>query len=127
MASSVDFSAEVNRILAEYGEEVNERMGEVVNQLAAKAVKELKAKSPVKKGAPKSGSYAKGWKVDKDKARARGLLHSATVYNSQPGLPHLLEHGHALRQGGRWEPKTEHIKPVDDALADLFRPEDLLP
>ena len=124
---AANFSDEIQKILAEYGDDVNERMGEVVNKLAQKGAKQLRANSPVDNGAPKSGSYAKGWRVEKDKAAARGLLHSATIYNSQPGLPHLLEHGHALRQGGRWEPNTEHIKPVEDELYNSFRPEDLLP
>lgn len=120
----VDFSAEIERILDEYGDEVNERMGEVVNKLAQKAVKQLRATSPVDSGAPQGGAYAKGWRVEKDKGSARGLLHSATVYNTHPGLPHLLEHGHALRQGGR-SPGNSHIKPVEDMLYNSFRPEEL--
>lgn len=124
-ATTDDFADVIARILDEYGEEVNERMGEVVNELAQKGAKQLRATSPVDEGAPQSGAYQKGWRVEKDKGDARGMLHSATIYNTHPGLPHLLEHGHALRQGGRWTPKGTHIKDVEDKIYDSFRPEDL--
>lgn len=118
-----DLAGEVEKILNEYGDEVSERMAEVVEKVAKKGVKQLKATSPVDIGAPKSGSYAKGWAVETSGKKHKQLTCSATIYNRQPGLPHLLEHGHALRQGGR-SPAKPHIKPVEDMLFDLFRPED---
>lgn len=122
--TTTDLAAEVERILAEYGDEVNEKMGEVVNKLAQKGAKQLRATSPVDASAPRSGAYAKGWTVEKDGKKHRQLRHSATIYNKEPGLPHLVEKGHALRQGGR-SPAKPHIKQVEDMLFDAFRPEDL--
>lgn len=121
--ATTDLAGEINKILEEYGDEVNTRMSEVVDKLARKGVKQLRATSPVDTGAPKSGSYAKGWTVETSGKKHRQLRCSATIYNKQPGLPHLLENGHALRQGGR-SPKIEHIKPVENLLYDSFRPED---
>lgn len=123
--STTDLAGEVEKILNEFGDEVTERMGEVVDKLAQKAAKQLRQTSPVDKGAPQSGSYARGWTVEKSGKSHRQLTVSATVYNRQPGLPHLLEHGHALRQGGR-SPAIAHIKPVEDMLYKSFRPEELL-
>ena len=118
------FEEEVQKILTKYAEEINDRMDEVVNDLGKEAVKLLKATSPVDAGAPKGGDYAKGWKLEKSGKAHRQLTHSATVYNKHAGLVHLLEHGHALRQGGR-SPAKVHVKPVEDMLYENFRPEDL--
>lgn len=119
-----NLDSEIQKILEEYGDEVSERTGELVDQLARKGVQALKSSSPVKHGAPKSGSYARCWKVETTGKGHKQLLHSSTIYNSQPGLPHLLEHGHALRQGGR-SPAIVHIQPVEDLLYSSIRPEDL--
>lgn len=124
--STIDFAEAIEKILDEFGDEVKDRMDEVVDKLAQKAAKQLRATSPVNEGAPKSGSYARGWRVEKtDKAGHSRLTSTAIVYNKEPGLPHLLEHGHALRQGGR-SPAIVHIKPVEDMLYKSFRPEELL-
>ena len=119
-----NLDSEIQKILEEYSDEVNTRTGELVDQLARKGVQALKSSSPVKSGAPKSGSYARGWKVETTGKGHKQLMHNSTIYNSQPGLPHLLEHGHALRQGGR-SPAIVHIQPVEDLLYSSIRPEDL--
>ena len=50
---------------------------------------------------------------------------AAVLYNKTDGaLTHLLEHGHALRQGGR-SPAIVHIQPVEDLLYGSIRSEDL--
>lgn len=42
---------------------------------------------------------------------------SAVIYNKkQPGLAHLLEHGHAKVGGGRTR-ALEHVLPVEEQLA----------
>ena len=42
-----------------------------------------------------------------------------TLYSKVPGLPHLLENGHAKRGGGRVPGKT-HIAPVEQELIKQF-------
>ena len=47
---------------------------------------------------------------------------TAVVYSRQPGLPHLLEKGHALRQGGRAGAHV-HIAPAEEAGIKMFEKE----
>lgn len=44
---------------------------------------------------------------------------TAIIHNTTPGLPHLLEKGHANRDGGR-TPGRVHIAPVEEELVKLF-------
>ena len=118
------FQPEIQKILDEYAEDVNMSLDEVVDKAGQKAAQLLRNTSPVDTHGKKPGAYAKGWKVEKSGKTHRQLRHSATVYNKYPGLPHLLENGHALRQGGR-SPAIVHIKPVEDAVYDSLRLEDI--
>ena len=119
-----NFKAEIQAILDEYEGEVNEHLGEVVDKAGKKAAQLLRNTSPVDVHGQKPGAYAKGWKVETSGKTHRQLRHSSTVYNKYPGLPHLLENGHALRQGGR-SPEIVHIEPVEDAIYDSLRLEDI--
>ena len=66
-----------------------------------------------------TGKYAEGWTMTKEVDR----LHvSVTLHNSMPGLPHLLEYGHANRGGGRTPGRT-HIKPVEEQIIRAFEKE----
>lgn len=110
-----NFSETIQKIIDEYGEEVDKNLDEVVNKTGQKAVQLLRSTSPVDEHSPQSGAYKKGWRLQKsEKAKSR-LFHTAIAYNVHPGLPHLLEFGHALRQGGR-APAVPHIKKVEDAV-----------
>lgn len=63
-------------------------------------------------GAPRdTGAYASSirYKVDRT-----GDKPQATVYSEKPGLPHLLEKGHAT-VGGNFVPGTLHIAPAAKA------------
>lgn len=110
------FPAEIQKILKKYGDDVDKNLASVIDEVAQKGATTLRSNSPVNPKGIKSGEYAKGWKVEKSVAKSgRGLNTSATIYNTHPSLPHLLEHGHALRQGGR-SPATVHIAPVSDII-----------
>ena len=60
----------------------------------------------------RTGAYKKGWKADveQDETGVSCTVHNRTRYQ----LTHLLEHGHALRNGGRVEGKP-HIQPAEEA------------
>lgn len=69
------------------------------------------------------GKYASGWKLKSEGGRFDTTV---TIYNQRGGMPHLLEHGHALRRGGRTIGHTSgrtHIAPVERELVDNFEKE----
>lgn len=104
----------ISDILQEYGDEVKENLDVITKQIAQKGQQALKNES---KSKFKGNKYWKGWKVDLQVGR---LDTKATIYNgSLPGLPHLLEHGHAKRNGGRVQ-GTVHIAPVEQKLVQEF-------
>jgi len=103
-----DFALDVKKLLEQYSDDVFEAMAEVVPEVAKESAKKLKQESP--KG--KSGKYAKGWTSKAEKGR---MTTTATIYGKTGTyqLAHLLEHGHATRNGGRTKPIV-HIKPVEE-------------
>lgn len=105
---------EVVKILSEYGGDVQGNLNTIVGQMSKKGAQTLRQQSKNTFGG--TGKYAKGWTstVETGRVSAQG-----TIYNKTPGLPHLLENGHALRGGGR-TPGRPHIKPVEEALVREF-------
>ena len=103
-------------------EAVNEQLEEY-NKLSMEVVKAAvtKAGTAVKKdigaNAPsKTGRYAKSWRTKKTKESSTAL--EVTVYSrSRYMLAHLLEHGHAKRNGGRVR-AIPHIAPAEEAVEE---------
>jgi hypothetical protein len=109
--------ADVSAILEEYGEEVAEHLDEVTKDIGKKGAKALRSSSSGSFGG--SGKYARGWTYEAEEGR---LGTTVTIYNRTPGLPHLLENGHAKRGGGR-VPGRSHIAPVEAELIDAYEKE----
>lgn len=111
-----DVSGAVSRILSQYGVEVYEAMYEAVEEVGREAVKKLRADS---RSTFNGKKYASGWTKKSDQGR---LKHGFIIYNKYPGLPHLLENGHATRNGtGRIfadTPGRIHIAPVSEWAED---------
>lgn len=103
----------IAEILEEYGDEVQKDMDDVVKDIGKAGVKAIKSASGVFGG---TGKYRKGWTSQTDTERYGSTV---TIYNRTPGLPHLLENGHAKRGGGRVPGKT-HIAPVEQELIKQF-------
>lgn len=83
--------------------------------VAKEAASKLKNTSP-----KKTGKYARGWTVKKDKGTAgieTYIVHNKTNYQ----LTHLLERGHVIRNKkgtyGRTSPQI-HIAPVEEWAVD---------
>lgn len=112
------FAEEVAKICRQYGENVQESVGDVSKALAKKGAKEVKARAKSMFGG--SGRYANGWtsRFETGRYSAQGTIYNADV----PGLPHLLENGHAKRGGGR-VPGRAHIKPVEEEIVKQFENE----
>ena len=117
------FADEVGKILEKYSDEINEHVEEATKSIAQKGANLLKNESLSKFGTNrrlKKGRYGSGWtfKVEKSRVGVTGV-----VYNSKyPGLPHLLEHGHAKRGGG-FVQGTPHIAPVEEQIVKLYEEE----
>jgi len=110
----------------ELADAVNEQLTEY-SKLSAEVVKTAvtKAGNSVKKdigaNAPRqTGKYAKSWRTKKTKETSTEL--EVTVYSpTRYMLAHLLEHGHAKRNGGRVR-AIPHIAPAEEAAeAELLR------
>lgn len=117
MAKVYDLSAEIKKILDDYEVEVTDDMKAAIKAAAKAGVKKVKSNAKIFDG---TGKYKKGWtsRVEEQRMSAQG-----TIYNKDvPGLPHLLENGHAKRGGGRVAGR-EHIRPVQDEIEQDFMKE----
>lgn len=107
---------EIAKALEDYEDDILEVVEEVSNKIGKEAVEEVKQKSPKKRG-----NYAKGWTLKKDK-RGKGKysvkIHNKTDYQ----LTHLLEFGHATRNGGRTK-AIPHIRPVEQKYVKEYEQE----
>lgn len=110
----VDKLAEaVQQALTEYAQDTATTTKEVVRTIAKKGAQSVKQSAVRVYG---NGRYSRRWTstVEETRLGATGI-----IYNKTPGLPHLLEHGHAKRGGGR-VPGRAHIAPVEEELVKDF-------
>lgn len=90
-----DLADEIIKGLKEYADIATEDIKEAVKKSGRRVRKEIRDKAPVD-----AGGYKKSWAVKKERETAHQLhliVHSKNRYQ----LAHLLEHGHATRDGGR--------------------------
>lgn len=117
------FADEVSKALKEYADDVSENVESVTKEVTKKGAQLLRNESLSKFANSKrlkKGRYGTGWsyKVERSRVGVSGI-----IYNSKyPGLPHLLENGHAKRGGG-FLPGTPHIAPVEEQLVKLYEEE----
>lgn len=109
MTNPENLAEEIQRVLAAWATGADERI-EVAKKETADAIKkELQVTSPKRKKG--GGAYRKGWQVKKVKY---GNSTSYIVYNkTRYQLTHLLEHGHAKKNGGRVQ-AYPHITPAEN-------------
>lgn len=113
--SADGFAAALQKILKEYQEDVSKNVNDLAKKFTQKGVKEVKSASGQFGG---TGTYASGWtsKFETGRLSSQGIIYNGKV----PGLPHLLEKGHAKRGGGRVAGR-EHIAPVEQTLIEEFQ------
>ncbi|MBJ7680645.1 HK97 gp10 family phage protein [Weissella confusa] len=108
-----NFASELMAELKAYTEDVQEGLEKAKTDIAKESVKLLKRGGGFKN---KTGRYNKGWAIKKDKK-------TINVWNAKAWyLTHLLEAGHASRNGKRVRGYT-HIEPVYDWARDKFESE----
>ena len=97
----------INKALDDYSKLINLDMQKAVKKAGQTVRKDINV------GAPKRhGDYANSWSAKKTKQTSHSL--SVTVYSrNRYQLAHLLEHGHAKRNGGRTDAKP-HIAPAEE-------------
>lgn len=86
---------------------------DAVEDVSKEALKKLKKESPRSKG-PHKGTYAKGWAIQSSKNDK--FVTTNYLYGKKPStyaVAHLLEFGHAKRNGGRVK-AIPHIEPVNE-------------
>ena len=115
---STDLQKAVATVLQEYEESMTETVQRVTNDLAKQGLSKVKAASPVSGKSPKRSEYKSGWQK---KVITNRFGSGAIIYNGKyPGLVHLLEKGHALRNGGRARARV-HVAPVQDWMNEELR------
>ena len=106
--NSINLQEQVEELLDQYGKQCSEVVNDAVHEVSKEALKKLKKEAP-----KRTGRYKKGWKVKKndDKFSANDILYGKEA--STYAIAHLLEHGHATRNGGRTAP-IPHVKNVEE-------------
>jgi Bacteriophage HK97-gp10, putative tail-component len=100
--------SEIMKQLNQYSKIVNEDVQQAQQETATELVDTLRTKSP-----ELTGSYQSGWRIKKEKKKL--IIHNKTDYQ----LTHLLEHGHAKKNGGRVEAQI-HIRPAEVAAIQNY-------
>lgn len=112
-----NLASELMKALEEFSDFTEEAVDKGVSETADEAVKELRNAHP--SGSGQYGSwdkkYNKGWTVKKTKRDKTATIHNATDYQ----LTHLLEKGHAKKNGGRTR-AFPHIAPVAEKCEDTL-------
>lgn len=106
-------SKTISKYLEEYGEEINEDVKKEAKEVSKEAIEELKRVSPkdTHRKSERDTPYSKGWTFKtktKGKNRFSRVIWNKTNYQ----LTHLLEFGHATRNGGRVKAQP-HIRNVE--------------
>ena len=118
LTSPERLSADIQMILAEYEAGVIAGANTAIKQLANKGRNAVRrnARAKFTRSSRKSRKYSNGWMYKMERWSNKAIAGAVIYEKNQPGLAHLLEHGHAKVNGGRTKAR-EHVKPVEDQLA----------
>ena len=110
-----DLAAAVERELAAYSQEMTDELKKEVKAVSRETSDRIQRDSP-----KATGDYGRGWGVKVEFENDRDIR-VRILNRKKPQLTHLLEHGHAKRNGGRVEGKP-HIGPAEqEAEEKLLR------
>ena len=113
-----DMASVIMRGLHEYADLATDEMKKAVTKTANTVKKEIEQTAP-----SDTGTYAKSWTATKTLEKS-GALQMTVRSKNRYQIAHLLEKGHAKRNGGRVE-GIPHIAPAEEhgkeMLEDLIR------
>lgn len=104
----------INEILEEYQDDSIRSMHEKVQRIADAGARAINSEAG---GAVKGKRYRRSWTYQSQNTR---LDAAATIYSGIPGLPHLLEFGHAGSNGRRGARAHPHIAGVTEKIVKEF-------
>lgn len=108
----------INEILEEYQDDSIRSMHVATQKIAQAGAKAINSSAS---GAVGGKRYKRSWTYQSENTRMDA---AATIYSNIPGLPHLLEHGHAGSGGGRKGAGAHvHIAPVVEKINKEFEKE----
>lgn len=111
------FAKAITDYLEIYVEDIQEDVEETADLIGKEAKNELKEISP-RSGIARKNKYYAGWAIKKD--RKGKSYYTVKVWNrTNYQLTHLLEFGHATRNGGRTR-AIPHIRPVEEKYSQEF-------
>lgn len=104
MADSLEIR--IMKALAEYTEEIEDKIESTLEDIGGEAVKMLKSTSP-----KRTGKYRRSWTFEKT---SKNGCTEIVIYNAKYGsLTHLLENGHRTRNKKNWVATRSHIEAVE--------------
>lgn len=103
----------LDKVLKQYANDVTMTVKDLSKKFAKEGAKAVGQAASATFG---GGKYARSWTSLYEEGR---LSAQGVIYSKVPGLPHLLEKGHAKRGGGRVSGRV-HIQPVEEELAEAF-------
>ena len=111
--SNISMTSQMEKILKEVGSAAEDAIQEGFKTAPKKTASLLRSNSP-----KLHGDYSRGWRVKREDKHLT-VVHNATM----PGLTHLLENGHVVKnQSGSYGRTNgiKHIKPAEEQGQESF-------